>query len=116
MPDDRKPLHHYLTPATWPTWIGLGILRLLVLLPHATALAAGRAIGKLVHAVAGSRRAIVRRNIELCFPELTAEERNALAREHFGALGMSLIEMGLARWASDRHLVSMTVGVVSQAS
>jgi KDO2-lipid IV(A) lauroyltransferase len=52
--------------------------------------------------LAGSRRAIVRRNIELCFPDLTPGERDALATRHFEALGMSLIEMGLGRWASDR--------------
>jgi KDO2-lipid IV(A) lauroyltransferase len=58
--------------------------------------------------VGGSRRAVVRRNIELCFPELTPEERDALAFEHFKALGMTVIEMGLGRWASDRHLRSIT--------
>ena len=107
MADDRKPLHHYLTPATWTTWIGLGLLRLIILLPHRIALATGRAVGRLAHAAAGSRRAIVRRNLELCFPDLTATEHDALAREHFESLGMSLIEMGLARWASDRHHLSL---------
>ena len=105
---DRKPLHHYLTPTTWPTWIGLGVLRLLVLLPHRMALSVGRAIGRLAHAAAGSRRAVVRRNIELCFPELTDTQRDALSRRHFEALGMSLIEMGKGRWASDKHLSSLT--------
>lgn len=65
----------------------------------------GRVIGRFAHAVAGSRRAIVRRNIELCFPELTPSERDTMAREHFLALGMSVIEMGLGRWGSDkRHM------------
>jgi len=50
----------------------------------------------------------VRRNIELCFPEMTAEERDALAYEHFKALGISLMELGLGRWASTRHLQSIT--------
>lgn len=59
-------------------------------------------IGRLAHAAAGSRRAIVRRNIELCFPELTPSERDTMAREHFLALGMSVIEMGLGRWGSDK--------------
>lgn len=68
----------------------------------------GRAIGRLAHRLGGSRRAIVRRNIELCFPELTPDERDALAFEHFEALGMMLIEMGLGRWAGDKHLASIT--------
>lgn len=86
----------------------MGLLRLACMLPHRAALAIGRGIGRLAHRVSGSRRAVVRRNIELCFPDLSATERNALAAEHFKALGMSVIEMGLGRWASDAHLASIT--------
>jgi KDO2-lipid IV(A) lauroyltransferase len=105
---DRKPLSAYRSPRTWPIWLGLGLLRLVCLLPHRAALAIGGGIGRLVHALGGSRRAIVRRNIELCFPELDRAARDDLVRKHFGALGMALIEMGLARWAGDRHLESIT--------
>jgi KDO2-lipid IV(A) lauroyltransferase len=86
----------------------MGLLRLICLLPHRAALAIGRLAGRFVHAIGASRRAVVRRNIELCFPELSTEERDALAFEHFKALGMTLIEMGLGRWASDKHLQSIT--------
>ncbi len=105
---DRKPLSSYRAPRFWPVWIGMGLLRLVCLLPHRIALGIGSLIGRLAHAAGGSRRAIVRRNIELCFPDLSASERDALALEHFKALGMALIEMGLGRWASDRHLQSIT--------
>ena len=105
---ERKPLTSYRSPRTWPVWFGMGLLRLACLLPHRVAMALGRLLGRLVHAIAGSRRAIVRRNIELCFPELTPDERDALTKEHFKALGMAVIELGLGRWASDRHLHSMT--------
>lgn len=80
----------------------MAALRLVCLLPHRVALAIGRGLGRIAERLAGSRRAIVRRNIELCFPDLTPSERDALATRHFEALGMSLIEMGLGRWASDR--------------
>ena len=86
----------------------MAVLRLVCLLPHRVALSIGRALGLLAHAASGSRRAIVRRNIELCFPELSPGERDALARKHFKSLGMAMIEMGLGRWASDRHLASIT--------
>ncbi|MGB5332520.1 MAG: hypothetical protein WBM80_09890 [Woeseiaceae bacterium] len=108
MKGERKPLSSYWGPRYWPVWLGMGLLRLICLLPHRMALATGRIIGRIAHAVGGSRRAIVRRNIELCFPELSPVERDALAYEHFKALGMTLIEMGLGRWASDRHLLSIT--------
>ncbi len=105
---DRKPLSSYRAPRYWPVWIGMGLLRVVCMLPHRVALGIGSLIGRLAHGLGGSRRAIVRRNIELCFPDLSANERDALALEHFKALGMALIEMGLGRWASDRHLLSIT--------
>ena len=105
---ERKPLTSYRAPGTWPVWFGMGLLRLVCLLPHRAALATGRLLGRLAHAMGGSRRAVARRNIELCFPELTPAERDDLAREHFKALGMAVIEMGLGRWASYEHLKSIT--------
>jgi len=113
MADARKPLSSYWAPRYWPVWFGMALLRLVCLLPHRQALGIGRAIGRFVHALGGSRRAIVRRNIELCFPELAPDERDTLARRHFEALGMALIEMGLGRWASDRHMheISRIVGL-----
>ena len=105
---NRKPLYRYLAPSTWPVWIGLGLLRAVCWLPHPLVLAAGRGLGRLIHRIPSSRRAIVRRNIELCFPELSLEERNALAKQHFTALGMSLIELGLGRWSSDERLIGLT--------
>ena len=99
MSDDRKPLHHYWAPRYWPTWLGMAALRVVCLLPHPAALATGRMLGRLAERFAGKRRAVVYRNLELCFPELTAAECDALASRHFEALGMALIEMGIGRWA-----------------
>ena len=101
MSSDRKPLHHYWTPRYWPAWFGMAVLRVICLLPHPAALAIGRVLGRLAERATGTRRAIVRRNIELCFPELSAADRDALATKHWEALGISLIEMGVGRWASD---------------
>ena len=105
---ERKPLYYYWTPNYWLSWFGLGVLRLVCLLPHGAALGIGRTIGRLAHRIGKERRGIVRRNIELCFPELDAAEIDALTKSHFEALGMSIIEMGLGRWASDARLDAMT--------
>jgi KDO2-lipid IV(A) lauroyltransferase len=108
MIENRKPLHSYVAPTYWPIWIGLGLLRALCWLPHRLALGVGRGIGRAAYHLAGKRRAIVRRNLELCFPDMPDGERDVLAWRHFQALGMSLIEMGLGRWASDEYLSAMT--------
>lgn len=104
MSTERKSLHAYRAPKYWPTWLALGCLRLICMLPHRAGLAVGRLFGRMVHRVGAARRAIVRRNIELCFPELSIAERDALTRRHFAALGMSVVEMGLGRWASDAKI------------
>jgi KDO2-lipid IV(A) lauroyltransferase len=108
MSTERKPLWHYWTPNYWSVWLGLGLLRLLCLLPIPVGLAIGRGFGRLAHRLGGKRRAIVRRNIELCFPDLSPAERDEMAFAHFKALGMALIEHGLGRWASDRRLLKIT--------
>lgn len=108
MSGERKSLSSYRAPRYWPVWFGMGLLRLICLLPHRAALAVGRLLGRLAHATSASRRAIVRRNIELCFPDLSTTDRDRLARRHFEALGMALIEMGLGRWASLKHLQAIS--------
>ena len=105
---ERRPLYHYWTPRYWPTWLGFALLRLSCLLPYRWQIGLGKAIGRLGHRVAAERRAITRRNLELCFPELSPAERDDLALRHFEALGASLMEMALGRWASDEKLLSMT--------
>lgn len=105
---NRKPLSRFIAPRFWPAWAGLALLRLSCLLPYRVQLGIGKGLGRLAHRLLGERRAITRRNLELCFPELSLMERDALALAHFEALGMSIIEMALGRWASDRKLLAMT--------
>ena len=106
--DERKPLTHYWTPNHWPVWFGLLLLRASCLLPYRAQLGIGKWLGRLGHRLVPKRRAIVRRNLALAFPELSEEERNSLAVRHFEALGASLMELALARWASDAWHQSMT--------
>ena len=64
----------------------------------------GRAVGAIAWALAGSRRRIALRNLEMCLPEKTEAERLAIAREHFGWVGRSLLERGLLWYASPERL------------
>jgi KDO2-lipid IV(A) lauroyltransferase len=82
----------------------LGFLWLVQCLPLAVQAALGRALGRLLHALAGSRRRVARRNVELCFPEQSVAAREALVREHFQWLGRSLLERGLLWFASPERL------------
>lgn len=51
-----------------------------------------------------SRSAVVLRNLEICFPELSLAEQKELAVQHFESLGMGIIEHGMAWWCSDAEL------------
>ena len=82
----------------------LATLWLLHWLPLALLAPVGRAIGRALFALAGSRRRVVLRNLELCFPERPADERLVLAREHFQWLGRSIVERGLLWYASPARL------------
>jgi Kdo2-lipid IVA lauroyltransferase/acyltransferase len=73
----------------------LALLWALHWLPLGLQAALGRGLGALLHALAGSRRRIALRNLELCFPGWPQEERRALVREHFRWLGRSILERGL---------------------
>ena len=64
----------------------------------------GRAVGAVAWRMAGSRRRIALRNLEMCLPEKSEAERLAIAREHFGWLGRSLLERGLLWYASPERL------------
>ncbi|MEO3711725.1 lipid A biosynthesis acyltransferase [Roseateles flavus] len=82
----------------------IGLLWLLHFLPLGLLAALGRGLGRLLWWLAGSRRRIALKNLELCFPELAAAEREALAREHFAMVGRSLLERGLLWFASPERL------------
>lgn len=104
----QTSLARFWQPKYWPTWLGLACLRISCFLPYKAQISLGKAIGRLAHRVSRQRRAITRRNIEICFPELDTQQRDRLALEHFEALGASLMELALARWASDEKLFSMS--------
>lgn len=94
----RTPLYRFLAPRYWPLWLGMGALRLLILLPWRLQLAVGDRLGGLMHATMRRRRRYAARNLAVCFPALDKARRRALLRRHFASLGMSLLEMAFAWW------------------
>ena len=93
------------------TWLGrlgaravLGLLWLVHGLPLGVQAALGRGLGAVLHALAGRRRRIALRNLELCRPDWPLAKRQALVRDHFGWLGRSLLERGLLWYAPGERL------------
>jgi KDO2-lipid IV(A) lauroyltransferase len=85
----------------------LGVMWLLQMLPLPLLAVLGNGLGRLLFAVAGSRRQVALRNLELCFPDMPQAERLRLAREHFRWLGRSILERSLLWFASAERLKKM---------
>ncbi len=80
--------------------IGIFILWALRFLPLPLLALLGQGLGQLAYALARSRREVVRTNLRLCFPDLSAVARERLARGHFRALSRSFFEHGILWWSS----------------
>jgi len=98
----------------------IGLLWLLHFLPLGALAWLGQGLGALLWRLAGSRRRIALRNLELCFPQQDAAARERLAREHFGWLGRSMLERGLLWFASAERLqrlvrVEGAIGLAEQS-
>jgi KDO2-lipid IV(A) lauroyltransferase len=66
--------------------------------PWGLARAVAPALGGLMRTCMIARRRVARRNLEICFPELDAQAREALLRAHFASLGMAVFEFLRAWW------------------
>jgi len=79
-------------------------MRFSIILPAAVQLWLGQVMALLMRPAMKKRRRIVKRNLELCFPELSAEQRHQLLEKNLQTMGMMMIETALSWWASDALL------------
>src|SRR5688572_15437541 len=85
--------------------IALGIIWLLHFLPLALLAPIGRGLGLLLYALPTERRRVARKNLELCFPDWSAKQRERVVRGHFQAFGRAALERGILWWASRERVV-----------
>lgn len=86
------------------------LLRTSALLPLPLARRIGRGLGYLYYKLAKKRPHIARVNIEICYPELSASEREARVRHSFLEAGMWFMEAGAVwMWPSEKLLERVTV-------
>lgn len=93
LPQFNRALLH---PRYWFTWLGIGLLYLLVLLPYPVLYRLGCGLGRLSMRFIPRRVQVARRNLELCFPDMPVAEREAMVVRNFESVGMGLIETGMA--------------------
>ncbi len=73
----------FLLPKYWAIWIAIVILMLMAILPWAIQHRLARQLGLLAFSKLKSRRKTTLRNLEVCFPEWSAAQVEAQAREVF---------------------------------
>ena len=104
MNSKQKSFMECIHPKNWLIVLGLLCTRIIVLLPFRIIVTIGQAMGLLLYRISSSRLQVARKNIELCFPALSATEQSNLVKQHFISLGIGFFEVGMARWKSNQSL------------
>lgn len=97
----------FLWPWYWPAWFALGLTRVLAKLSYPALLRTCSALGTLARWVLPVQRRIVRRNLELCLPQLDQSAREQILREHFRNLGITIGETALSWWDDGTRIRAM---------
>lgn len=96
--------YRLLKPRYWPTWLLLGLIRVVVMCPYRLQLVVGYSLGWIIRMVAKRRWRVTLVNLQMCFPEMTEKQRSQIARKHFASMGMGIIEFGMCWWMSEKRL------------
>lgn len=97
-----------LGPATWPTWLGIGLLTLVWALPAVIRNALAGLLGKIQSRRDSRHRRTALVNIEACRPELNQSERQAFLERYMSALMQTVFLTPRLWWASRKHIQRKT--------
>lgn len=100
----------YFHPRYWFLWIMISFWFLVMLLPYPLLYRMGKGIGRLLLKlrpkikIIDRRLKIAERNLELCFPDWSEEQRQALIAKNCESVGLAVIETGMAWFWPDRRI------------
>lgn len=105
-----RSLWRFWGPRYWPVWLLIAWLRLTSWLPWRLAIALHRLLGRAGLALMRRHRQVVRRNLELSFPELDSTSLSNLVRLNFENLGACVAELTFAWFGKvDRSLAHFEI-------
>ncbi|WP_019589960.1 MULTISPECIES: lysophospholipid acyltransferase family protein [unclassified Thioalkalivibrio] len=92
----RAPLTaRHFAPRYWLTWVGVALAWVLQQIPRPAVQSLARGIGRLLYRRSGRSRRIAERNLELCFPQLDAAEREARLAAFYRYQAQTVLDYGL---------------------
>jgi len=101
-------MSEFLHPKYIPTWLVLGLMRLVVFIPFKWQWKIARALSYIIKPLMSSKTRIVKINLQKCFPQLNQKKRDELAEKHFQSVTMSLFEVANCFYMSPKRLQKMT--------
>lgn len=96
----------FITPRYWLVWFGIGLLRLISMLPVSIIWLLGKGLGILIYRIVPSRRRAARINLKQAYPDYSDEQIDQLNKKAFRNLGISMLEMGVAWFKPTPYLKS----------
>jgi len=96
----------YLHPKYWLTWLAVGASWLLAIIPKSWQFGLSSWIANRLVNTSSRRISTIRRNIELCFPEETADAREALIRSNLQSSALMLFELLNMIWRKPSDMTS----------
>jgi KDO2-lipid IV(A) lauroyltransferase len=91
----------FFLPKYWLTWLSIITLYSISWLPYRVQKYIGNLLGKLLKLVAHKRYKVAERNLELCFPEQSADKRQAMLNKNLDYAGMAILEASMGWWWPD---------------
>jgi KDO2-lipid IV(A) lauroyltransferase len=91
----------FLLPKYWLTWVSVGIFYSVSWLPHRIQIGLGKLLGKAIKVLAKKRYLVAKRNLELCFPDYTDEQRQRILDKNVENAGIAVLESGMGWWWPD---------------
>ena len=86
------------------TWMGMLLLFCLVQMPYPWIIRVGSWLGRFSGLFLKRRVSIIKRNLELCFPDKDKNQIKKMIKNNLSSLGIALFETGIAWFWSDKRI------------
>jgi len=92
-------------PRFWPSWLAVGFTWLLAKLPGGWQRGLSRGLARLLIKTRSSRAKTIRRNIELCFPDLSTQQQGQLTEDNLVSTILMFFDLLDLVWGSQTSII-----------